>query len=931
MRTSSCLWLALSLAAAQAPAADALTESFQKALFEEEANQNLEAAIQGYQAVLQAADAQRKLVATALFRLGECYRKLGRTNDAVARFQRLLRDFSDQTNLVTLSRQNLRGLGATPGEPPESPAGLAAATDDEEKEIRRIQVLVQNSPDLINAPGPAGEPTPLMLAAQRGHLAVARYLLAAGAQVDAWDKDGATALHYAVRAGHKAMVELLLAHGSDPNAQDKAGSSPLSIAAARGFRAVAETLLDHNADPNLKDRGGRTPLFAAVEASRADLVELLLSRGADPTVQDGRGWTALHEAAERGLERATALLLAGHTNLLEVKTLAGRNPQEPAGETPLAVAVRCRQPQIAALLLKAGANPNVKVGGQPLLCKAIGQSDLPSLKLLLAHKPDLEAVDDNSGYTPLQSAVVGGQGMRDPQQIRQNVEAVRLLLEAGAQVDRPFKPRTVSRPIPDFPGAPGAWPASDDITGATPLVVASKWGVVELVECLLAHGANVNASDAYGQTPLHHAVLRGSEPTVEAILKHKPNLEARNRDGRTALALAVGAGQIELVRRLAQAGSDLNVSLPDRDAASPLHVAVQRRNTAMVELLVGLGANPNPINAEGDTPLEMARQLLQSAPAAERKDWEQIVACLLQHGADERISLRFHLYAGREATGFRMRIFSRGTNDWNRHTLLEVLAAVYGQAPDLCSQLAFPDLARVKVLRLGTNGGADRVLTANVEQMLRSGACTNDLELEWGDVVIIPEVERRIMEWHSGDVVIIPKLDHPIDAKWQGLDEQLRTALARCLERQVTVLIQGQSHKLVLSPKLWRPGDPVVLPPPRVVGPVGGVPSAVPGVAPLAGLHPIPYVGAAGPTVVAEAKEGGLIAIKAPAFRLKEILQGCGLLRTSSDLSRVRVRRTDPATGGPVEWVVDLSPSQPYNAAHDLWLRDGDVIEVPDK
>jgi len=914
MRTSSCLWLALSLAAAQAPAADALTESFQKALFEEEANQNLEAAIQGYQAVLQAADAQRKLVATALFRLGECYRKLGRTNEAVAQFQRLLRDFSDQTNLVTLCRQNLRGLGATPGEPPESPAGLAAATDDEEKEIRRTQVLVQNSPDLINAPGPAGEPTPLMLAAQRGHLAVARYLLAAGAQVDAWDKDGATALHYAVRAGHKAMVELLLAHGSDPNAQDKAGSSPLSIAAARGFRAVAETLLDHKADPNLKDRGGRTPLFAAVEASRADLVELLLSRGADPTVQDGLGWTALHEAAERGLERATALLLAGHTNLLEVKTLAGRNPQEPAGETPLAVAVRWCQPQIAALLLKAGANPNVKVGGQPLLSRAIEHLDLPMLKLLLAHKPDLEAVDDNSGYTPLQLAVVGRQRIVFPPHVRRNAEAVRLLLEAGAQIDRPFKPRIVSRPMPDFPGAPGARPAPDDITEATPLVVASKLGAVELIECLLAHGANVNASDAYGQTPLHHAVLQGSEPTLEAILKHKPNLEARNRDGRTALALAVAGGQTELVRRLAQAGADLNVSLPDRDAASPLHVAVQRRNTAMVELLVGLGANPNPINAEGDTPLEMARQLLQSAPAAERKDWEQIVACLLQHGADERISRRFHLYAGREATGFRMRIFSRGTNDWNRHTLLEVLAAVYGQAPDLCSQLAFPDLARVKVLRLGTNGGADRVVfTANVGQMLRSGACTNDLELEWGDVVIIPEV------------------DHPIDAKWQGLDEQLRRALARCLERQVTVLIQGQSHKLVLSPKLWRPGDPVVLPPPRVVGPVGGVPSAVPGVAPLAGLHPIPYVGAAGPTVVAEAKEGGLIAIKAPAFRLKEILQGCGLLRTSSDLSRVRVRRTDPATGGPVEWVVDLSPSQPYNAAHDLWLRDGDVIEVPDK
>jgi hypothetical protein len=60
------------LSAATLPAADTLTEQFQQALFEEEANRNLPAAIAGYEAVVKRLDEQRQLAATAVFRLGEC-------------------------------------------------------------------------------------------------------------------------------------------------------------------------------------------------------------------------------------------------------------------------------------------------------------------------------------------------------------------------------------------------------------------------------------------------------------------------------------------------------------------------------------------------------------------------------------------------------------------------------------------------------------------------------------------------------------------------------------------------------------------------------------------------------------------------------------------------------------------------------------------
>ena len=81
-----------------------LSSALQKGLFEEEANHNLEAAAQAYQSVAAQFDKDRKLAATAIFRLGEVYRKQGKTNEANAQYERILKEFSDQTELVKLSR-----------------------------------------------------------------------------------------------------------------------------------------------------------------------------------------------------------------------------------------------------------------------------------------------------------------------------------------------------------------------------------------------------------------------------------------------------------------------------------------------------------------------------------------------------------------------------------------------------------------------------------------------------------------------------------------------------------------------------------------------------------------------------------------------------------------------------------------------------------
>lgn len=82
-----------------------LTTLLQKGLFEEEANHNLDAAKQAYESVIREFDNDRKLAATAVFRLGEVYRKQGKTNLASEQYERLVREFPDQGKLVELSQK----------------------------------------------------------------------------------------------------------------------------------------------------------------------------------------------------------------------------------------------------------------------------------------------------------------------------------------------------------------------------------------------------------------------------------------------------------------------------------------------------------------------------------------------------------------------------------------------------------------------------------------------------------------------------------------------------------------------------------------------------------------------------------------------------------------------------------------------------------
>lgn len=282
--------------------------------------------------------------------------------------------------------------------------------------------------------------------------------------------------------------------------------------------------------------------------------------------------------AARSLALAMVALFGGPA---EARTLSDDNA--------LARAIEADDLAAARALLVAGADPN-----QPLsydarpLAWAVERQDGAMVELLLAHGAKANRADAE-GLTPLALACERGDGAI----VGQLLDARADVRKAGPEGTTPLavcarfsNADTVARML-----AMGAPPDSTDARGQTPLMWAASTGKAGTIKLLLAAGADVNRVSKGGFTPLFFAIKSGVPAATRTLLAAGADPKHRGPESTSAAQLAAYQDNYAALAMLAEPGVD--VTERDRNGNQLLHEAAAGGDTAVAEILLAKGADPN--------------------------------------------------------------------------------------------------------------------------------------------------------------------------------------------------------------------------------------------------------------------------------------------------------------------------------------------------
>ncbi|MCL1876305.1 MAG: ankyrin repeat domain-containing protein [Synergistaceae bacterium] len=410
------------------------------------------------------------------------------------------------------------------------------------------------------------------------------------------------------KSGTVQQIEAAIKAGADVNAKNDDGLTALMAAALKNNAEATKMLIKAGADVNAKDNEDWTALMAATLENSAEVTNALIKAGADVNARNDEDLTVLMIAVDysgttvgsRGAEVVNALIQAG----------ANVNAKSNDGKTALSFAVK-RYSDIVSLLLANGADVSendVKLAQENYLVLGrdiIGELEeavatsvvLQKIEAEIKNGMDVNAKEDD-GSTVLMKAI----------KENANSKIINALIQAGADIN------------------------AKDNEGMTPFMwAASKNKFPEVLSVLIQAGADVNAKNEYGGTPLMTAAATNSAEVINALVAAGADVNAKSNSGLSPLIMGAAFNENpEVLTALLQVGSDVNEK--DNDGWTPLLAAALRVNHEFLYPLFKAGAYVNAKNSDGATALMVAAQrnynpkvisvLLENGADAQAKDNE---------------------------------------------------------------------------------------------------------------------------------------------------------------------------------------------------------------------------------------------------------------------------------------------------------------------
>ena len=281
-----------------------------------------------------------------------------------------------------------------------------------------VEVLLKHKAD-VNLPDPAEMP-PLSIAMMNGNWDVAKRLVEAGADVNAWDIFGQSPLHVAIgymntrgdnnpldldaqnKASGRDLVKMLVERGANPNqalfykapGRDTGvgrGLTPFLAACASGDMEIVKLLLAHGANPKLATADGQGPIILAVGSRTGGTANPGAVSATGVAFESGQGITSTRAGGGPPEDQTVTLIKFLAASGADVNLVAKRHfLQRTRGGSALHYAVRGGNKAVIAVLLDLGADVNAKdEDGLTALDYAMGRGYVPFLQLAKAPNKDL--------------------------------------------------------------------------------------------------------------------------------------------------------------------------------------------------------------------------------------------------------------------------------------------------------------------------------------------------------------------------------------------------------------------------------------------------------------------------------------------------------------------------------------------------------------